>query len=39
MLINAGQANAGTGQQGLTDAVECAKLAADELEIRATESC
>ncbi|HNP86891.1 MAG TPA: bifunctional ornithine acetyltransferase/N-acetylglutamate synthase [Kouleothrix sp.] len=33
VLINAGQANAGTGQQGLTDAVECAKLAADELEI------
>ena len=33
ILINAGQANAGTGQQGLTDAVECAKLAADELEV------
>jgi glutamate N-acetyltransferase / amino-acid N-acetyltransferase len=33
VLINAGQANAGTGPQGLADAVECAKLAADELEI------
>lgn len=33
VLANAGQANAGTGQQGLNDAVECAKLAADELEI------
>lgn len=33
VLINSGQANAGTGQQGLTDAVECAKLVADELEI------
>jgi glutamate N-acetyltransferase / amino-acid N-acetyltransferase len=33
LLINAGQANAGTGQPGLADAVECAKLAADELEI------
>jgi glutamate N-acetyltransferase/amino-acid N-acetyltransferase len=33
VLINAGQANAGTGQPGLTDAVECAKLVADELEI------
>ena len=33
VLINAGQANAGTGQQGLADAVECAKLAADELEV------
>ncbi len=33
VLINSGQANAGTGQAGLTDAVECAKLVADELEI------
>lgn len=33
VLINSGQANAGTGQSGLTDAVECAKLVADELEI------
>jgi glutamate N-acetyltransferase/amino-acid N-acetyltransferase len=33
VLINAGQANAGTGPQGLADAVECAKLAADELEV------
>ncbi len=33
VLINAGQANAGTGQQGLADAVECAKITADELEI------
>lgn len=33
VLINAGQANAGTGQPGLTDSVECAKLVADELEI------
>jgi glutamate N-acetyltransferase / amino-acid N-acetyltransferase len=33
VLINAGQANAGTGQPGLANAVECAKLAADELEI------
>jgi glutamate N-acetyltransferase/amino-acid N-acetyltransferase len=33
LLINAGQANAGTGQQGLADAVECAKLTADELEV------
>jgi glutamate N-acetyltransferase/amino-acid N-acetyltransferase len=32
-MINAGQANAGTGQPGLADAVECAKLAADELEV------
>jgi glutamate N-acetyltransferase/amino-acid N-acetyltransferase len=32
-MINAGQANAGTGQPGLTDAVECAKLAADEMEV------
>jgi glutamate N-acetyltransferase/amino-acid N-acetyltransferase len=33
VLINAGQANAGTGQPGLADAVECAKMAADELEV------
>jgi glutamate N-acetyltransferase/amino-acid N-acetyltransferase len=34
VLINAGQANAGTGQTGLADAVECAKLVADELEVQ-----
>lgn len=34
VLINSGQANAGTGQAGLTDAIECAKLVADELEIQ-----
>lgn len=34
VLINSGQANAGTGQPGLTDAIECAKLVADELEIQ-----
>lgn len=34
VLINSGQANAGTGQPGLNDAVECAKLIADELEIQ-----
>ena len=33
VMINAGHANAGTGQQGLLDAIECAKLAADELEV------
>ncbi len=33
VLINAGQANAGTGQPGLANAVECAKLVADELEV------
>jgi glutamate N-acetyltransferase/amino-acid N-acetyltransferase len=33
VMVNAGQANAGTGQPGLADAVECAKLAADELEV------
>jgi glutamate N-acetyltransferase/amino-acid N-acetyltransferase len=33
VLINAGQANTGTGKAGLTDAIECAKLVADELEI------
>jgi glutamate N-acetyltransferase/amino-acid N-acetyltransferase len=33
VMINSGQANAGTGQPGLADAVECAKTLADELEI------
>lgn len=33
VLINAGQANTGTGPAGLADAVECAKLTADELEV------
>lgn len=33
VLINAGQSNAGTGQPGLADAIECAKWTADELEI------
>ncbi|MEI7644700.1 MAG: bifunctional glutamate N-acetyltransferase/amino-acid acetyltransferase ArgJ [Chloroflexales bacterium] len=33
VMINSGHANAGTGQAGLTDAVECAKQVADELEI------
>jgi glutamate N-acetyltransferase/amino-acid N-acetyltransferase len=33
VMINSGQANAGTGQPGLADSVECAKLVADELEI------
>jgi glutamate N-acetyltransferase/amino-acid N-acetyltransferase len=33
VLINAGHANAGTGPQGLNNAIECAKLAADELEV------
>ncbi|MBP1467424.1 bifunctional ornithine acetyltransferase/N-acetylglutamate synthase [Candidatus Chloroploca sp. M-50] len=33
ILINSGQANAGTGQPGLNDAVECAKILADELEV------
>ncbi len=33
VLINSGYANAGTGQSGLTNAVECAKIAADELEV------
>lgn len=33
VLINAGHANVGTGQIGLNDAVECAKLTADELEV------
>ncbi len=33
VLINSGQANAGTGQAGLMDAIECAKIAAEELEV------
>lgn len=33
LLINAGHANAGTGQAGLQHAVECAKIAAEELEV------
>ncbi len=33
VMVNSGQANAGTGQPGLADAVECAKILADELEI------
>lgn len=33
VLINAGHANAGTGQPGLADAIESAKLTADELEV------
>lgn len=33
VLINSGQANAGTGQPGLANAVECAKIVADELEV------
>jgi glutamate N-acetyltransferase/amino-acid N-acetyltransferase len=33
VLINAGQANCGTGQPGLQHAVECAKIVADELEV------
>lgn len=33
VLINAGHANAGTGQLGLANAVECAKVVADELEV------
>ena len=33
VLINAGQANAGTGQQGLANAIESAKITADELEV------
>ena len=33
VLINAGQANAATGPAGLADAVESAKVVADELEI------
>ena len=34
VLINSGHANTGTGQAGLNDAVECAKLVADELEVQ-----
>ncbi|NOK62685.1 MAG: bifunctional ornithine acetyltransferase/N-acetylglutamate synthase [Chloroflexi bacterium AL-W] len=33
VLINAGQANAGIGPKGLSDAVECAKMVAEELEV------
>lgn len=33
VLVNAGHANVATGQQGLTNAVDCAKIAADELEV------
>ncbi|GAB4205200.1 MAG: bifunctional glutamate N-acetyltransferase/amino-acid acetyltransferase ArgJ [Roseiflexaceae bacterium] len=33
LLINAGSANAVTGQAGLANAVECAKMAAEELEV------
>lgn len=33
VMINAGHANAGTGQPGLANAVECAKITADELEV------
>ncbi len=33
VVINAGHANAGTGQPGLATVVECAKIAADELEV------
>jgi glutamate N-acetyltransferase/amino-acid N-acetyltransferase len=33
VMINSGQANAGTGQPGLADSVESAKLLADELEV------
>lgn len=33
VLINAGHANVATGQQGLTNAIDCAKIAADELEV------
>lgn len=33
VVINAGHANAGTGQPGLATVVECARMAADELEI------
>jgi glutamate N-acetyltransferase/amino-acid N-acetyltransferase len=33
ILINAGHANVATGAGGLSTAVECAKLAADELEV------
>jgi glutamate N-acetyltransferase / amino-acid N-acetyltransferase len=37
VLINAGHANAATGQQGLNDAVECAKMVADECEVQRDE--
>ncbi|HEU5087917.1 MAG TPA: bifunctional glutamate N-acetyltransferase/amino-acid acetyltransferase ArgJ [Roseiflexaceae bacterium] len=33
VLINAGHANAGTGPQGLANAIECAKMTADEVEV------
>lgn len=33
VMINAGHANVATGQQGLTNAIDCAKIAADELEV------
>jgi glutamate N-acetyltransferase/amino-acid N-acetyltransferase len=33
VMINAGHANVATGQQGLNSAIECAKIAADELEV------
>ena len=33
VIINAGHANVATGPQGLAHAVDCAKLAADELEV------
>jgi glutamate N-acetyltransferase/amino-acid N-acetyltransferase len=33
VVINAGHANAGTGQPGLQTVVECAKIAAEELEV------
>lgn len=33
VLINTGQANAGTGPSGLLNAIECAKITADELEV------
>lgn len=33
VVINAGHANVATGQQGLTSAIDCAKIAADELEV------
>jgi glutamate N-acetyltransferase/amino-acid N-acetyltransferase len=33
VLINSGYANTGTGPQGLTNAIECAKIVADELEV------
>ncbi|KAB8144848.1 arginine biosynthesis protein ArgJ [Chloroflexia bacterium SDU3-3] len=33
VVINAGHANVATGSQGLANAVECAKMSADELEV------